>query len=351
MTRVTADLFCDPLAVAGWQHQPTLRHVEYAFPEVNWHIRPLVAHPSSLEGEDASAFAAAASDAAQKAGLPVDEGRLADGLPASWPACEALIRVQADSPERALPYLRQLRAETFARGRPPASTQALVAVAERVEGVDPNAIEAAVGSRRATAAVGRNLERGRSLVESLPDIEVRGNPETLSVAERLIWDGRSTGHAAEETERDGESDRADDDATRAETCVDRVPAPPLVEFHSGDRTVVVDPARGFDEFADVLRGFDADLGELDWGAAIHGREAMQAYGIEKRTAENLSNERFAPKVREVLSRLDDAFVAEIAACADLDPDTTRVAVRELSVEGLAERTPTGAWRLVPEGVH
>lgn len=351
MTDVTAHLFCDPFAVAGWHHQPDLRHVEYAFPEVTWRLRPIVAHPTPLEGEDATAFAEAAADAGRGAGLPVEEGRLANGVPASWAACEALVRVQADAPDRALSVLRRLRAETFARGRPPASARTLGALADRVGNVEPGRIEEAVGSRRATAAVGRNLERGRSLVESLPDGEVRGDPKTMPLAERLIWDGAATGEPAGDGDRDGGSGRADDDAPRTESSVDRVPAPPLVEFRSGERTVVVDPAQGFDEFADVLRGFDADLGELDWDAAIHGREAMQAYGLEKRTAENLSNEQFAPKVRDVLSRLDDAFVAEIAACADLDPDTTRVAVRELSVDGLAERTPTGAWRLVPEGVH
>lgn len=359
MTRVTGELFCDPLAVAGWRHLPLLRQVEYTFPEVDWVLRPVVAHPTAPAGEAREELAERARRAGEASGLPVDAESLVGSFPASWPACEALAVAQSTAPGTAMAYLRQLRVETFAAGSPPADPSTLADVARRVPGLDPEEVADAVGNRRATAGLGRALERGRGLVAAIDAgaLEVRGDPGRMPLSPRALDDGDETDQGDGPGDPDGDADGPGEPADDAD-CPDEpeeapapaVPAPPLARFDYGDRSVVVDPAAGFDEFADVLRGFDPDLGDLDWDAAIHGREAMQAYGVAKRTAENLSNERFPPKVRTVLERVDDAFVAEIAACADLDPDTTRVAVRELRADGVAERTPTGAWRLVPEEV-
>ncbi|WP_435147900.1 hypothetical protein [Halobaculum sp. P14] len=353
MTRVDADLFCDPFAAAQWRHQPVIRHVEYAFPEVAWTVRPVVAHPEPLDGPDADAAATDAERAATAAGLPVNADALRDGVPSSWAACEALVGVRDAAADRALAYLHRLAGEAFAAGRPPASAEALADVAADVDGVDPDAVRDAVGSRRAAAAVGRDAEVARGLLAD-DDVGVRGDPATLPLAPRLYSDGDPTARASRDDDRDSDDDRSsnddrdsnDDEAGRGPQAT--VPAPPLVCIRSGEYVDVVDPATGFDEFVDVLRRIDPDLGDLNWRAQIHGRSAMESYGVEQRAAEQWSNEDYAPQVREVLSTFGEAYLADVAAAANLSADTCRLSLRELDADGDVARTETGAWRLRTE---
>lgn len=360
MNDLHAELFCDPYATGLWRHRSLLVHVAYAFSELEWTVRPVVAVPAPLSGSSASAYAESARRAGTAAGLPVADDLFADGVPASWGACEALTAVRATEPAAALPYLHRLASRVFAAGSPPETPAELADLATSLPGVDADVVREAVGSRRAAAAVGRDLERGRDLFARLEAHEVRGDPESVPLGPRLYGDGRlppeplrrrsvdenTGGESSNEDDADGsDGGAADAEANGTDDSEPRVPRAPLVRIVAGEYTVVVDPRTGFDEFVDVLRRYDPDLGDLDWQARLHGRHVMRAYGMGKRTAENLSSERYADKVRTILADVDEAFVPDLAACADLDPDTCRVAVRELKLRGDVERTDGGGWSL------
>lgn len=364
MTTLHAELFCDPFAVRSWRHRSTLKHVAYAFPELTWTLRPIVAHPEPLEGEVATAFAADAQEAGSAAGLPVADEALAEGVPASWRACEALVAARADDAEGAFELSNRLSARLFAGGDPATTADELAAVATDIEGLDAEAVRAAVGTRCATAALGRDLEVGRSLLANLDTFEVRGTPEGLPLSDRLLGDvaapldsesGREP-IAEEDANEDEETDtetqgvgteNADGDSVAEEAeSAPMIPSPPIVRIRAGDYTVVVDPGEGHQEFSDVLQRFDADIGRQVWGEKLYGRSAMRAYGMEKRTAENLTGEKYPEKAGAVLEEAGECFIADVAACTSLSPDTCRVALRKLGAEGSAERGPAGGWRPV-----
>lgn len=353
MTQVTAELFCDPYAAACWERRPALRHVEYKFPAVEWVVRPVVARAESLDGTAAEEYAADAKRAGTTAGLPVAEDALAEGVPDSWAACEALVAVRDADSGGALELYHRLTARAFAAGRPTSSPDELAALATSVADVERETVRDAVGSRRATATVGADLEIGRQLVATLPETEVRGDPATMPLAPRAfggIPPGNEAGDRPE-CEEEGQADSDGEDS--AEDAADRdsapaVPAPPLVRLSAGESTVVVDPSKGQAEFADVLRTFDPDMGETDYSSKIHARDAMRSYGISKRMAENISSEEYRPKVERVLTRLGGAFLTEIATCTDLDPETCRRTLRKLRSEGTVARTDAGVWRHVRE---
>lgn len=350
MTTLHAELFCDPFAVDSWRHRPTLKHVAYAFPELRWTLRPIVAHPEPLEGEAATSVAAGARQAGTEAGLPVADGSLADGIPASWSACEALVAARSADAESAFELYNRLSARLFAGGDPPTAADELAAVAAEVEGLAAEVVRTAVGSRRATATLGRDLEIGRELFARLDAFEVRGTPGRLPLTDRLLGDAvlPLNNETGRQSTADGEGTEAEtDDVNRGDAETDEepvVPLPPLVRIRADEYTVVVDPACGHQEFADVLQRFDADIGRPAWEEKLYGRQAMRAYGMEKRTAENITGENYPEKVEAVLEEAGESFVADVAACTSLDPDTCRVALRKLGAEGGAARGPSGGWR-------
>lgn len=353
MTTLHAELFCDPYAVQSWRHRPTLKHVAYAFPELRWTPRPVVAHPDAVEGEAATAFAADARRAGTDAGLPVAEDALAEGVPASWRACEALVAARSMDAAGAFELYNRLSARLFAGGDPARTADEIAAVAADVDGLDADAVRAAVGTRRATAAVGRDLEIGAQLLARIEEFEVRGTPGRLPLADRLLGDpvaplDSESGWEPAPADEDepGEDEETESPEADESPADPEVPAPPVVRVRAGDYTVVVDPAAGHQEFADVLQRFDADIGRPAWKEKIYGRKAMRAYGMEKRTAENITGENYPEKARAVLEETGESFVADVAACTDLDPDTIRVALRKLGTDGGAERGPAGGWRPV-----
>jgi len=359
MSDLHAELFCDPFSVAGWRCRPTLKRVAYTYPELNWTLRPTVAFPDPLSEDDLTTYARDARRAADATGLPVDTDPLESGVPASWAACEALVAARAADPNGAMELYNRLAAATFAGGDPPATPDAIATVADNIDGLDADSIADAIGNRRTTAALGQDLAIGADLFDRLEEYEVRGTPGTLHLNARLIGDGASAPASEDEPVEDGETgddgEAGDDgetakasdgdEATEAGSDEAVVPAPPLVRLRAGRYTVVVDPARGYQEFADVLGRYDPDMGRDLWKEQRYGRKVIQAYGVGQRTAENLSGENYAEKSREVLESVGESFVADVAACTTLDPDTCRIALRQLGAEGGAERGFSGGWRL------
>ena len=348
MAELHAELFCDPFSVAGWRHRPTLKRVAYTYPELSWTLRPTVAFPDPLSGEDEQTYARDARRAADAAGLPVDADSLESGIPASWAACEALVAARAADPDAAMELYHRLSAATFAGGDPPATPEAIGAVAADIDDLDAASIRDAVGSRRATAALGRDLAIGADIFERLDEHEVRGTPGRLRLDARLVGDGASAPAPDGTDGNDADEDGADEDDAdeEADDSPAVVPAPPVVRLTAGQYTVLIDPAQGYQEFSDALGRYDPDMGRDLWKEQRYGRKVIQAYGLGQRTAENLSGESYPEKSREVLASVGESFVADVAACSTLDTDTARIALRQLGAEGGAERGPSGGWRLV-----
>lgn len=355
MADLHAELFCDPFSVAGWRHRPTLKRVAYTYPELSWTLRPTVAFPDPLSGEDAQTFARDAQRAADAADLPVAADSLESGVPASWDACEALVAARAADPDAAMELYHRLGATTFAGGDPPSTPEAIGKIAAGIDGLDAASIRDAIGSHRATAALGRDLAIGADIFERLDEHEVRGTPGRLRLDARLVGDGASAlgsddeAEGGDETgdEGDAESGEKSNDENPADDSPDVVPAPPVVRLTAGKYTVLIDPAQGYQEFSDVLGRYDPDMGRDLWKEERYGRKVIQAYGLGQRTAENLSGESYPEKSREVLASVGESFVADVAACSTLDTDTARIALRQLGTEGGAERGPYGGWRLAP----
>lgn len=355
MCALHAELFCDPYAVGSWRHRPTLKHVAYAFPELEWTLRPVVSHPDPIEGAAASTFADDARAAAADANLPVADEALGARLPASWAACEALVAAREQDPSAAFELYNRLSAKLFAGGDPAETATEVATVASGIDGLDADAIRDAVGSRPATAALGRDLEIARALLANRDRFEFRGTPGDRPLGEVLPGGGDApleTPTGTEPVEPVDEIDAESENEPTSEPTEESdsqpvVPVPPVVRIRAGKYTVVVDPAEGHQEFADVLQRFDADIGRPAWEEKLYGRKAMRAYGMEQRTAENLSGENYPEKAETVLSAAGESFVADVAACTQLDPDTCRVALRKLGVQGRAERGPSGGWRVAP----
>jgi predicted DsbA family dithiol-disulfide isomerase len=351
MASLHAELFCDPFAVAGWRYRPVLKRVAYTYPELSWTLRPTVAFPDPLEGDDAATYARDARRAADAVGLPVDADPLEDGVPASWTACEALVAARAADPDGAMELYHRLSAATFAGGQPPATAAAVADVAAEIDGLDADSIRDAVGSHRATAALGRELAIGADMFDRIDEHEVRGTPGRLRLDARLVDDGASAPSPAAENDGAADTD-AEDGGPTDETDSDDpdpavVPSPPVVRITAGKYTVVVDPAQGYQEFSDVFGRYDPDMGRDLWKEERYGRKVIQAYNVGQRTAENLSGENYDEKARRVLAATGESFVADVAACTTLDPDTCRLALRRLGADDDVTTGPHGGWRLLP----
>lgn len=347
MADLHAELFCDPLSVAGWRHRPTLKRVAYTYPGLSWTLRPTVAFPDPLSDGNAATYARDAQRAADATGLPVETDSFESGVPASWAACEALVAARAADPDAAMELYHRLGAATFAGGDPPSTPDAIGDIAAGIDGLDSGSIQDAIGSRRATAGLGRDLAIGADIFDSLDEYEVRGSPGRLRLDARLVGDGASAPAPDEATGEESDEDETGGDEHPENDQPAVVPAPPVVRLTAGRYTVLIDPAQGFQEFSDALGRYDPDMGRDLWKEERYGRKVIQAYGLGQRTAENLSGESYPEKAREVLASVGESFVADVAACSTLDPDTVRIALRQLGAEGGAERGPQGGWRLVP----
>ena len=342
MDDLHAELFCDPLSVAGWRHRPILKRVAYTYPELSWTLRPTVAFPDPLDGDNAITYARDARQAADVAGLPVDADPLEAGVPSSWAACEGLVAARAADPDGAMELYHRLSAATFAGGDPPATPERIADVAAEVEGLDAGTIRGAIGSRRATAALGRDLAIGAEMFDSLDDHGVRGSPGRLRLDARLVGDGVSTPAVADPNGDAEDDEPADEDEADRDGVV---PAPPAVRITAGKYTVLLDLAQGYQEFSDVLGRYDPDMGRDLWKEQRYGRNVIQAYNVGQRTAENLSGENYDEKARRVIEATGESFVADVAACTTLDPDTCRLALRRLAAGSGVESGPHGGWRL------
>ncbi|MFD1687364.1 hypothetical protein [Halobellus litoreus] len=365
MSDVSVTLFSDPLSVAAYRNRPTQSRLRHAFDDVDRRYRCLVSIPTPIGGEDA---AAGDRERFENTGeMPVDSALTADGLPSSWPACEAVAAArEAGGSAAAFDLARAIADRTFAGGDPPATPEDVGALATSSVGVDAERVADAVGGRRATAAVGRDLERARRTVSLLPAVDVRGTPGTEPLRPRSCLDGPGTGTRSESafdtdssteegTDLDagggdsdtdgGGTDSPDDAPSRTEAAVF---AAPVYRIDGPAGTTIVDGAAGFPALREAIRTHDPDLGDTGERTETHSRNVMQQYGTDALNAESFSPEDHGERALDVLGTLRTAFTPEIAACLDVTAETCRIALHRLKREGSVKRETTGAWTRVPE---
>ena len=364
MSEVSVTLFSDPLSVAAYRNRPTQSRLRHAFDEVDLRYRCLVSIPNPIAGEDAAADGLERFENTGE--MPVDSALTADGLPSSWPACEAVAAArEAGGSAAALDFARAVADRTFAGGDPQSAPESLGALAASSVGIDAERVADAVGGRRATAAVGRDLERARRTVSLLPDVAVRGTPETEPLRPRSCLDGPGPDTRSEaafdtdsSTEEDtdpdaggdsdtdgGGTDSSDDTPSRTEAAV---LAAPVYRIDGPAGTTVVDGTAGFPALREAIRTHDPDLGDTGESTETHSRNVMQQYGTDALNAESFSPEDHGERALDVLRTLGTAFMPEIAACLDVTAETCRVALHRLKREGSVKRETTGAWTRVPE---
>ncbi|QCC47137.1 hypothetical protein [Halobellus limi] len=348
MSDITITLFSDPLSVAAYRNRPVRSRLRYGFSDVDRRYRCLVSIPEPIDGADAeSAERLARFD--DTGGMPVESDVTADGVPSSWMACEAIAAGRETGGRgAAFDLARALADRTFAAGDPPSTPEGVRRIAESVPGIDAEAVAAAVGTRRATAAVGRDLERARETVSRLAEVDVRGSPRTVPLRPRSHLDGPLSDGDGAGSPDGRDSDDGTDDADPTARTEDAVFAAPVYRIDGPAGTTVVDGAAGFDVLRDAVRTHDPDLGDAGASTETQSRNVMQQYGADALSAESLGPEDHRERALEVLGALPSAFAPEIAACLDVTEETCRIALHRLKREGSVRRETTGAWTRVPE---
>ncbi|WP_049986970.1 hypothetical protein [Halobellus rufus] len=377
MSDVTITLFSDPLSVRAYRRRAVRSQLRYAFDDVDLRYRCVVSIPERSnasgdatgddpgerdgtdDGDETAARAEALSELRAAGTMPVADLVSAEGLPPSWAACEAIVAARAQGGGgAAFDLARTLADRVFASGESIATPDEIREAAASVAGLDPERVADAVGTRRATAAVGRDLERARQTVESLPEVDVRGTPETVPLGSRSYLDGvpegpnaqagpEADGAAAAEDGEAPDSD-ADGEGSEATPSTDEVFRAPVYRVDGPTGATVVDGAAGFDALRDAIRRFDPDLGDTGETTETQSRNVMQQYGAAPMNAESFGPEDHESRALDVLATLPSAFTAEVRACLDVTDETCRIALHRLKRDGRVRRATTGAWVRVPE---
>ncbi|WP_144903403.1 hypothetical protein [Halobellus captivus] len=383
MSDVSITLFSDPLSIDAYRRRPTRSRAEYVFGDVDITYRCAVSVPHSLDNTQSTAEIRSRSDGG---GMPVDSSVTADGFPSSWTACEAVATArELGGTDAAFALAREIADRTFAAGQPTATPEAIREAAEVVPGLDGRSVADAVGSRRATAAVGRDLELARQTVAKLSAFDVRGTPGREPLRPRSALDspeddgvgadGRAEaadpetgvdgadptadvdgGDSQDVANEDGPQDDSDEDGPRDDNAQvsnsprtpDAVFTAPVYRVDGPSGTTVVDGAAGFDALRDAVRKYDPDLGETEQTTETQSRNVMQQYGAAPMNAESFSPEDHGERAIDVLDSLPSASTTEISACLDVTEETCRITLHRLKREGDVRRLTTGAWTRVPE---
>jgi len=362
MSDVTITLFSDPLSPAAYRRRAVRSQLEYVFDDVEFRYRCVVSVPEATD-DVFSEVADELSDLRSASTMPVADSLTAEDLPSSWAACEAIAAARAYSgADAAFALARALADRTFAAGEP-VNAPGAIHEAATAAGVDAERVVDAVGSRRAAAAVGRDLEGARQTVSDLKEFEVRGTPETAPLRPRSylddVDDGRDAGTNAD-TEDDSdtnadtdadindETDTNDDADEGSEPTTNEVFRAPVYRVDGPARTIVVDGAAGFDAVRDAVRTQDPELGDLGDTTGTQSRNVMQQYGTSPMNAESFSPEDHGERAVAVLSTLKSAFTPEIRACLDVTEETCRITLHRLKRDGDVRQLTTGSWARVPE---
>lgn len=153
-------LYGDPLDPRGWGSEPAVRRLRTALPEADWTFHPVVL-VSDWETYDGPEFhshgsvPAACSRVSERSEIPIDEFLWFDDPPErSEPASRGVAAALEQGSETGWRFLRAGREATFIRRRNLDSTDAVVALAREIAGVDSDLLA-------------RRLEEGVSL--STPD--------------------------------------------------------------------------------------------------------------------------------------------------------------------------------------
>lgn len=336
MAAATITYFGDPLSVVGYRHAPTLARLRYTYPDLDWQYRCIVTFPTAFDGDRATAIARELAAIQRTNDLPATPSAYEDHVPASWLACQAIVTARsiADT-ETVFAFARELSHRAFATGVPPTSTDVIADAAATIPDLDATALTDNIDTRTATTAVGRDLEITRRTVETLPDADVYGTPDIQPLEPRSHPDTPSR------------TDTTTPDPTT--TSIDAgVFATPVYRVTDDAETSVLTVDTDSDTIDAAINRHAPDAGVDRTESTTQGRDAMETYGANPRTAEQLSAEDFPSRIIDILEFLGPAHTPEIAACLDTTTRTCDVELHDLAGTGRVTRTSTGAWALTPE---
>jgi putative protein-disulfide isomerase len=175
VTVIQASYYTDPACPWSWALEPSLRRLEVEFGD---RIRV-----ASVMGGRAARFAdphaqvAEWLDACDRSGMPFDPRLWLEAPPASsHPACLAVVAAGEQGPALQAAYLRRLREGLMCGRRKLDTSEALLAEAPAVAGLDAARLRRDLGSSATIERLGEELERAAAVGggEALPVLVVHG---------------------------------------------------------------------------------------------------------------------------------------------------------------------------------
>lgn len=338
-TTITAEYFTDPLSGWCWAAEPVVRHLQFAFEDVEWTVRPPVLLPTG--GAADAEQARRSHSAARESSMPAAGGDWVEDPPASRPACEAVVAVRERTPAATERFLRRVRERVFVQGAPPASRAALTDLAGEVRGVDADALARDLDDGAVEDTLAAGIGRAREVAAL--DVRTRGSVPTLPVGARPGEDEREEAGPADPDGPPGEE--GDREASDEEPGGDApsVVAPPAILFTAGDDRILARPGGKYDRLKEVVTTLDPDARSALADPAPHGDKELKRRGMLDDFAEQFVDRDYGELIERYVDRFERAFLPEVIEATDATRNTCRMALQELAAEGSVRRASAGEW--------
>jgi putative protein-disulfide isomerase len=168
---IDASYYTDPACPWSWALEPSLRRLQVEFGDAI-SIRHIMGGRAA-QFEDPQAQVAEWLDACDRGGMPFDPRLWLEAPPSgSHPACLAVVAAQEQGPDVVARYLRQLREGLMCGRRKLDASEALVAEAHAVPGMDATRLRRDLASSATVERFGEQLELTRAIggAEALPTL-------------------------------------------------------------------------------------------------------------------------------------------------------------------------------------
>lgn len=313
MAELAAEYFTDPLSHRCWAVEPTVRRLQYEFPDIAFEHRLVVRFPEMTDADalpddigDREALGRECAAVIGPSEMPLREGVWSTAPPtASRPACVAVTAVRDARPDRAAAYFRLVREAMFVEGTPVDDLDALADLADRVRDLDGSVVRKWIDAPATDAALQADMRRSRDTAASVDAgaLAARGDLRTMPVADRLEAEGDET-----------------------------MLAPPAIRLAAGADGVIVSPEAGADAVAGAVRYLDRDARSHGDVATRSADQAMRRY-LSPELAESFSDRDYVAAIRRYLERFERAFLPEIVAGIGASRATCADALRTLERAG------------------
>lgn len=341
-TTIVAEYFTDPLSGRCWSAEPIVRHLKFAFEDVEWVPRMTVLLADS--GDDSAERARRSLAAARESPMPTVDGPWGEHPPSSWTACAAVAAVRERSPDAMERFLRRVRERVFVGGELPTSTTTLVELASEVRGVDAATLGRDLQDGTAEEALMADLERTREVASIHGDVRTRGTIETRPFPARIREGDVNAvgGNSRNDIEEIGSGTGASD-GKATEESEEVVFVPPVVLFTAGEDRILAEASGRYDRLKDAVTTLDPNARSSLADPTPYGDKELKRRGMLEEVAEQFVDRDYAPVIERYLSQFERAFLPEVIEGVDATQTTCRLTLRELRLDGRVKREKVGEW--------